>query len=187
MPEQENGASEQNEASEVICVMFVSNDQSAEVLKPSEKPFDLPAAPVPTKRSTVLGRCDSVSPMRSDHLDAPGSERFVQPVAVVGPIADQTFGLLSNEAMLKGGVDEPDLVRGSTLDVTGDRKTRTVCHGHEFRALAPLGLSHTAPPFFATTKVPSMKHSERSNPPRSFKSFANARSTRSHTPVLTQC
>ena len=43
--------------------------------------------------------------------------------------------------------------------VHGEWKTCSVRNSHELRTLAPLGLSHCAAPFFATTKVPSMKHS----------------------------
>src|SRR3712207_7578782 len=53
------------------------------------------------------------------------------------------------------------------------------------RAFAPLGGAHSAPPFLATTKVPSMKHSERSISPRSCRSRARAsRRSEEHTSEL---
>ena len=52
-----------------------------------------------------------------------------------------------------------------------------VCHSHDLRTFAPLGLSHAEPPFFATTKVPSIKHSDRSSLPRFRRSSANASNT----------
>jgi hypothetical protein len=54
-----------------------------------------------------------------------------------------------------------DFMRRSTCNVNGERKTKAVCHGHDLRTLAPLGLSHTTPAVFATTKVPLMKHADR--------------------------
>jgi hypothetical protein len=47
-------------------------------------------------------------------------------------------------------------MRRSTLRVGGERETMSVCQTHEFRASAPLCGAHSAPPFLATTKVPSM-------------------------------
>jgi hypothetical protein len=69
--------------------------------------------------------------------------------------------------------------------VYGDRKTMAVCHSHDLRTFAPLGLSHAEPPFFATTKVPSMKHSDRSSLPRLRKSSAKVSSTDFNVPDST--
>jgi hypothetical protein len=68
--------------------------------------------------------------------------------------------------------------------VDGDRKTRAVCHRHDLRTFAALGLSHCPPPFLATTKKPSMKHSDKSKSPRSFKSLASVCRIFSSTPSL---
>jgi hypothetical protein len=73
-------------------------------------------------------------------------------------------------------------MRRSTFQVNGDRKTRAVCHCHDLRTFAPLGLSHCPSPFLADTNVPSMKHSDRSSWPRSFKSSASAVRILSNTP-----
>jgi hypothetical protein len=71
--------------------------------------------------------------------------------------------------------------------VYGDRKTIAVCHRHELRTLAPLGLSHSEPPFLATTNVPSIKHSDRSRSPRSLRSAARVSSTLRSVPSRTHC
>jgi len=65
-------------------------------------------------------------------------------------------------------------MRRSRRCVDGERKTSAIRHCHELATFAALGLSHSRAPFFATTKVPSMKHSLKSRPPRSFKSAASA-------------
>jgi hypothetical protein len=83
--------------------------------------------------------------------------------------------------------DKPDFMRRSILRVDGERKTRAVCHCHELRTLAPLGLSHFAAPFFAVMNVPSIKHSDKSNSPRVRRSSAKVSSTRLSVPSLTQC
>jgi hypothetical protein len=71
--------------------------------------------------------------------------------------------------------------------VDGERKTRAVCHCHELRALAPLGLSHVEAPFLAATNVPSIKHSLRSSSPRVRRSSAKTSSTSLSAPDLTHC
>jgi hypothetical protein len=78
-------------------------------------------------------------------------------------------------------------MRASKPRVDGDRKTRAVCHCHELRTFAPLGLSHTSAPFFATTNVPSIKHSSKSSSPLVRRSSARASSTFFRTPPLTHC
>jgi hypothetical protein len=40
-----------------------------------------------------------------------------------------------------------------------------VCHRHERRILAPLGLAHAEAPVFAATQVPSMQHALMSSSP----------------------
>jgi hypothetical protein len=78
-------------------------------------------------------------------------------------------------------------MRRSRRRVDGDRKTMKVCHSHELRAFTPFRGAHSAPPFLATTKVPSMKHSERSICPRSTKSRAKASSTSRSVPSRDHC
>ena len=78
-------------------------------------------------------------------------------------------------------------MRRSTRRVDGERKTMKVCQTHELRAFAPFCGVHSAPPFLATTKVPSMKHSERSISPRSSRSRARASKTRRNVPSLDHC
>jgi hypothetical protein len=77
-------------------------------------------------------------------------------------------------------------MRRSSLTADGERKTGAVCNCHGLRTLTPLGLSPPAPPFLATTTVPSMKHAERANAPRSCRSVANAWGSRSETPERTR-
>jgi hypothetical protein len=78
-------------------------------------------------------------------------------------------------------------MRRSRRRVDGEWKTSIVCHHHEFRAFAPLSLTDCTPPFLAVTKVPSIKHSERSMSPRSCKSRAKASKTVRNVPSLDHC
>jgi SAM-dependent methyltransferase len=115
----------------------------------------------------------------------PGFQLFVQRVAVICFIADYPARSLFAEAFTHGALDEFDFVRRSTRRVNGKRKTKAVCHCHELRTLTPLGLADTEPPFLAETKVPSMKVSDKSNLPRSSKSWAKVSNTFFSLPSLT--
>ena len=76
-------------------------------------------------------------------------------------------------------------MRRSTSNGYGDRKTSAICHCHELCTLAPLGFSHPCAPFLAMTKVPSIKHSVKSNSPRSFTSCTSCLRIVSKVPVWT--
>ena len=177
-----------NEAQEVFDVVVVPGQDASEVAQPGEKAFDFPASTVATQRPPVLRRrSDAVSAMRSDHLNTLGSKLLIQRVRVVGFVPDKALGFVFYEAASDSGRHEGRFVGGSARHATGDRKTRAVCHCHELCTFAPLGLSNAEPPFFATMNVPSMKHSVRSRPPRSFKSSAKALSKSLNTPERTHC
>jgi hypothetical protein len=100
---------------------------------------------------------------------------------------DQSFGKILGEALLDSVLSKGDFMRTSRRRVHGDRSASAVCHCHELRTLAPLGLANASAPFFATTKVASMKHSARSNLPRLRKSSASASTIRRNTPERTHC
>jgi hypothetical protein len=78
-------------------------------------------------------------------------------------------------------------MRASRRRVDGERKTSAVCHRHELSTLAPLGLSHSESPFFATINVASIKHSDKSSSPRVRRSSAKASSTLRSVPSRTHC
>jgi len=122
--------------------------------------------------------------MRCDQVDALGSELGIQPITVVGAIADQSGRLSSNVALGESVFDKGDFMRASRRRVNGDWKTSAVCHRHELRAFAALGLAHGAAPFFAATKAASMKHSDKLSLPRLRRSSAKASSTALSTPLL---
>ncbi len=63
----------------------------------------------------------------------------------------------------------------------------SVRNGHDLGPFPAFRLANTKTPFFAELKVPSMKASCKSMPPRSRKSAAMTRSASSIVPSLTQC
>src|SRR5689334_14721341 len=169
-------------------MILVAHYQSPKVLQPGKPPLHLPPSSVATQRPPILGRlCLSVAPMRRSHLYPTLCQLFIKWVAVVGAIPDQSLRLLLCKPRIESRFDKGDLMWASRRCVHGERKTRAVCHCHELRTLAPLGFSNICAPFFAATKVPSMKHSLKSSSPRALRSTARASNTRRSTPSLTHC
>jgi len=169
-------------------MILVANVEPPEVIEPAEEPLNLPALAVAPERTSVLsGRFRPIGFMGGDEFDAVLSQPRIQGIAVIGFVPDQASGKLTNEAGSQGVVDERDFMRRSSGHKDGDRKTSAVCHGHDLATLAPLGGSHPEAPFLAITKVPSMKHSDKSSPPRVRTSSAMVLSSRSNTPERTHC
>ena len=169
-------------------MILVADRQMPEVIEPAKESLDLPATPIAPKGTPVLGRrLGSVAFVRRDQFDVSSAQASIQRIAVVSFIPNQSSGKFTSEAGSQRFVDEGDFMWRSRGHKGCDRKTRAVCHCHEFATLAPLGGSHASPPFLAITKVPSMKHSERSSFPRSRTSSTMALSTFSSTPERTHC
>jgi hypothetical protein len=172
-----------NEGEEMLDQPIPAHHHALVFVQPGEQPFNLPAAPVSPENALVLG-CGSapVSAMRGDQRNALRRKALIEWITVVGTIPDKSFGLSQRDGLSEGSFDKGDLMWRSRSRVHGEWKTRSVCNNHELRTLAPLGLSHCAAPFFATTKVPSIKHSERLIFPRCSKSRANASKIACNTP-----
>ena len=169
-------------------MVLVANHQTLEVIEPAKEAFDFPAAPIAPQGTSVLGRgLGTIFLVRRDQFNPSCLKALVERIAVVSFVPDQSSGKLTNEAGSKGVFDEGDFMWRSRGHKDGNRKTKAVCHCHDLTTFAPLGWSHTEPPFLAITKLPSMKHSERSSLPLSRTSSAIARSRFSSTPERTHC
>lgn len=169
-------------------MIIETNQNPTEILQPRKQPLDFPTPFVTPQLSAVLRfRTLSVRFVRRNHLGFKPRQLFVQRIGIVSFVADQLSRSLVGKARTESLFDKSDFMRRSRLRVDGERKTKAVCHCHELRTLAPLGLSHLEAPFFATMKVPSMKHSDKSKPPRAYKSSAKVSSTRRSVPSLLHC
>lgn len=154
-------------------------------MEPSEKALDLPTSAVSPNGSTILGfRPDSVPFVRRDHLDPKSGQVPVQGVAVIGLVADDPLRELRKKAPIKGFPDQLHFMRRSAGHVEGVRKTRSVCNCHDLGPFPPLSWSNAGAPFFAGAKLPSIKASRRSIPPRLRRSSARAIRIFSKTPSL---
>jgi hypothetical protein len=176
-----------DECGEALTTPVPAGHHTLVLVQPGEQAFDLPPAAIAPQGATILGRrALPVTTMRGNQLDALGRECLIEWIAVVGAIPDKSSGPSHGAGASEGSLDKGDFMWRSSSRVHGEWKTRSVCHNHELRTFAPLGRSHVGAPFFATTKVPSMKHSARSICPRSSRSRASVSSSLRMTPAFTQ-
>jgi hypothetical protein len=161
-------------------VIFPSHYQASKVVHPREHALDFPTSAKSSQWSSILSlaiRPASLS-MRGDDFGTELIQHlFIQPIAVVCFVSNESLRWLRNKPGLNGLFDQLYFSRGSTLCAYGDRKTMAVGNCHDFSAFSPLRRPDAAPPFFAGANVPSIKHSRRSKPPRSLRSCAMANST----------
>ena len=166
---------------------LIASDQPSKVVKPCEKALDLPAPPITAKRAAILGEVLSIASIGSNQLNLSfSSESSVEWIAVVGFVANKSGKSTIDKRCIESFLGEGNFVRGSAVDANGDRKTIAVCDCHDLGPFAALGFPDAEPPFLAPLKVPSMKHSARSIPPRSSRSLASARSSLLSVPLRTQ-
>src|SRR5258708_40052442 len=171
----------------MLGMIFISHHQPAKVEEPGKEPFDFPAAQVPAQWPSVLRGHPAVLFIGGDQLHSVLLHQlFIEPVAVVGLVADQTHGHVRYDPLVECGGDQFHFRRRSAFCPQGERKTMAVCNAHDLGALAPLGFPHESPPFLAGTKVPSTKHSLKSKPPASWRCCASVSSRFSITPERTQ-
>lgn len=169
-------------------MIIESHQNPTEILQPRKKALDFPASFVAPHLSAVLRLwLLAIGFVRRNQFDFKFGEPFIQRVGIICLVADQLFRSLVGKARSESLLDKSDFMRRSRVREYGERKTSAICHCHEFRTLAPLGLSHSKAPFFATINVPSIKHSDKSRLPRECKSSAKVSRTRRKIPSLLHC
>ncbi len=164
---------------------FVSNHQTAEVLKPRVRPFHDPSLPIATQLSPVLmSRVRAIRLRWNDRFNTSTRQPPSQRVAIVGLVHDQSIRKHPRSTgpirtpyldVAERRLEEPDLGRGRRVQVNSERSTLAIDQNHKLCSLAPLGLADARAPFFAEAKVPSAKHSSHRIRCRSFRSARNDR------------
>lgn len=176
-----------NEGGESLMATIPSGQGSLVLVHPGEQPLNLPSAAVTPECSAILRSSpNAVLPVRRNQFVSLGCQLLIERITVVGTIPHNSSGSSHGDGLSERRLDKGDFMWRSRSRVHGEWKTRSVCNNHELRTLAPLGLSNFGAPFFATVKVPSMKHSVRSIPPLSSRSRASASSIFRSTPAFTQ-
>lgn len=164
-------------------MVLVADHCSAPVEEPGKEAFDLPSTAVSAQGPAILsGLSGPVAAMGTDELDPPFGKRGAELVAVVGAIGGHTFGL--ERAAADRTLSKGHFIGSGAEGPYGDRKTMSVCEGHDLGAFTSLSRSNITPPFLALAKVPSKKHSVISIFPLVAQVLGKPDSTLSHTPAL---
>jgi len=170
-------------------MVFVSNNQSPEVLKPGKQAFNFPPAPITSQLSTILGRrLFAPATMWRNHFNATSLEKLlIKAIAIIGFIANKLVRSIPSKTAVYSCLDKLYFMGRSAFNVSGDRKTSSVCDCHDLGAFAALCLADSKTPFFAGAKLPSMNASRMSILPRSFRSSTSSLAIRLKTPCRTHC
>jgi hypothetical protein len=150
-----------NHSQEIFYMIFVSDNQAPEVLKPGKQALDLPSAPIAPEFPAILGfRFFTSFAMRCNHFNtALIKQLIVKFIAVVCLIANQFIRGILGKAAVYRIFDKLYLMGRSAFNVSGDRKTSSVCDCHDLGAFTALCLADSKTPFFAGAKLPSMNAS----------------------------
>ena len=170
-------------------MVFIPYNQTSEVLKPGKQAFHFPSTPIATKFSSVLGALLFSVPFvwRNQLNGALFIKLLIKFIAVIRLIADNPIWGIFGKATVDSRLNQLYFMGRSAFNVSGDRKTSSVCDCHDLGALAAFCLADSKTPFFAGTKVPSIKASRISIPPRSYRSCASSWAMSWKTPCLTHC
>jgi hypothetical protein len=174
---------------EIVWVAFPADHDAAIVMQPRKQAFDFPSTAITPQHAAILGLSSGAhGPVWRDHLDAVVLHQpLIEAVAVVGPVADQSFGEVGEESLFEGGFDEFGFMRRSAGHVHGERKTLAVADRHDFAALTASSRADGGAPFFAELKLASTNASLRSSLPRSRKSSASFWSNCNSIPERCHC
>jgi len=187
MPQEDNRTAKMEKTKEVFSMILPANYESAKVVQPGKQALDLPSFTIAAQCAAVVETgTGAPTTVRRNQEHLRFEEFLAQRIAVVSAVGDGPPGQFIDQALADGRAHQLHLGGRSSLCVDGDRKTMSVSNGHDFAALAPLGLANPRAPFLAAVKLPSMKHSDKSSPPRAWRSRAGPSSTARSTPVLHQ-
>ena len=168
-------------------MIFVSNDKPPEVLKPGKESFDFPPSPIRPQFPSILGFwfLAPFSMRRYDFNIALIKQSLIKVITVIGFVANKFIRSILGKATVYRCFNQFHFMGRSAFNVSGDRKTRSVCDCHDFGAFAALCLADSKTPFLAGAKLPSMNASRMSICPRSYRSCASSWTMRWKTPIAT--
>src|SRR6476620_2286271 len=136
-PEEDDQASELNEAEEVLWVILPSDEDATLPLNPCEEALDHPAPCVSPQPASILGgRPAAIGSVRRDHLDAVSAQFHIQRIAVVGAISDQIFGLGFDHVEIEAQLNQAYFVMVRCMRTDRERQTMTIYNRHDFQAFS---------------------------------------------------
>jgi len=184
-------------AKKVFDVIFISYNQTPEILNPSKQALNLPSSAIATKFSSILSaRLFSILLVWCNQFNATVFQQFlIKRIAIVRLVTNKFIRSMLGKATIDSLFNKLYFVGRSASNVSGDRKTRSVCDCHDLGAFAAFCLADSKTPFFAGTKVPSIKASRVpsikasriSIPHRSYRSCASSWAMSRKAPCFTHC
>ena len=176
-----------DEAEKVLDVVFPSGNEAAEVVHPGKETLHLPSSLVASQRTSIL-RLAAATAIGRDQLDAIlFFEFFIEPIGVVGFVADESGGKFVEKASGKNLFHKLALGWRSALHRYGERKTVASGDSDDLGALAAAGGADGEAPFLALAKVASTNASSKFNWPRSCRCLASRRRASTSFPFRTHC
>lgn len=168
-------------------MIFISNHNSPEVLKSGKKVLHLPSTPIRSQFASILGfRFLAPFSMRRNHFDISFiKQSLIQILAIIFLVTDKFIGGIFGKITVDGFFNQCYFMGRSAFNVSGDRKTRSVCDCHDLGAFATLCLADSKTPFFAGVKQPSMEATRISIWPPSYRSSTNSCAMPLKTPCST--
>ena len=111
------------------------------MLQPCNGSLYPPAAPIPTKRTTVLGLVfrSPIGTMKSDHFNAMFRDGRVERIAVVGLVADDSRGRLIWKHEIEHLLNTVAFVTISRSGINGYRQASGIDQDHYFQTFTDLG------------------------------------------------
>lgn len=187
MPEHQVEAGKVDEAEEVLDVVLPTGNEASEVMHPGKQSFHFPATAVTAQFPSILALASALS-VGCDQFDGIFlGELFVEPIGVVGFVADEPGGQFVEETSGKNLFHKLALGWRSALHRYGERKTVTCGDSDDLCALAAAGGADAEAPFLALANVASTNASSKFNWPRSCKCLASRRRHSSSFPFCTHC
>jgi hypothetical protein len=125
---------------------LISDNQPSEILKPSEKPLNLPAALISPQHPEFL--VFSAATVRSNQLNVVFLQKFlVKGIAVIRFVANKFLRHFLEKKAVKRRFHQLHFMRRSTCKAGGDRKTGSVHNCHNSAPFAPFCPADRLAPF----------------------------------------
>jgi hypothetical protein len=155
-------------------------------MQPGKKSFDFPAAFIAPQVASILGfRFLPAPPMGRNHFDALLiMQSLIKIIAVVGFITYHTIRCIIQKTVVDGLINQFYFMGRGAFDMSGDRKTRSVCNCHDLGALPAFRIADSTP-LFCGAEAPVNERFANSIPPRSYRSSASSLTMRWKTPCRT--
>lgn len=174
---------------EIFSMILITNWQSSKIMQPSEETFNFPSSFIAPKFTSILSFASLpvVLVWRYQFNVFFFFQALIKRVAVICFIAYQTIRSFIHKSVVDSLINQFHFVGRGAFDMSGDRKTRSVCNCHDLGAFPAFRIADSTTPFFAGLKLPSMNVSRISMSPRSYRSSASSLTMRLKTPCRTHC